>query len=72
MRTAVVAHYIEDSFINKLDKNIYNICYKSKRYNYVYLYFNANIKETVIRELKDIDLITDIEDSLFEVEEIII
>ncbi len=70
MRTAIVAHFTTDAFINNLDKQIYNICYKSKKFNYVYLYFNMDNKENVIKELNNIEEITNIEDSLLDVEKI--
>ncbi|MFI3252568.1 MAG: DUF2129 domain-containing protein [bacterium] len=72
MRTAVIAHYNNHEFIKGLDRNIFTVYYNSKRYNYVYLYFNLNNKDRAISKLKEIEAITEIEPSLFSVEDIII
>ncbi len=71
MRTAVIAHYNNHEFIKKLDRHIFNVCYKSKRYNYVYLYFNEKNKQKAMQILNDIYSIVEIEPSLLDVESIV-
>ncbi len=72
MRTAVIAHYMNHEFISKLDRNIFTVYYNSKKFNYVYIYFNKKNEERALNLLRDIDSILEIEPSLFEVEQIII
>lgn len=72
MRTAVVAHYMDSGFISDLDKTLFTVYYNSKKFNYVYIYFNKKNEERAINLLRDIDSILEIEQSLFDVEQIVI
>ncbi len=72
MRTAIIVHYENDSFISNLDDRIFSIAYNSKRYKYVYLYLNKTNKDRALNILKDNEYILNIEDSLLGVEEIIL
>lgn len=72
MRTAIVVHYNNEEFFNTLDERLFSIYYNSKRFKYVYLYLNNINKTKAIELLKLNEHTLDIEDSLLEVEEIII
>ncbi len=72
MRTAVVVHYSNEGFLSSLDERLVSVSYNSKRFKYVYLYMNKSNKDRVLEILNNSEYELQIEDSLLEVEEIIV
>ncbi|MFI3329888.1 MAG: DUF2129 domain-containing protein [bacterium] len=72
MRTAIVVHYNNEAFLNDIDDRLFSVYYNSKRFKYVYLYLNKSNKDRALAFLNNTEYELQIEDSLLEVEEIII